>query len=290
MELSDLHVFRTVVHAGGVTPAAQRLHRVPSNVTTRIRKLEDDLGTELFLREGKRMLLSPAGQRLLDYAERLLHLAQEARDAVQDDGAARGTIRLGVGASTAAARLPALMSEMQARHPQLSVDLHISHTQALSALVLGGSLDAALVVEPVVDDRLASHPAYLEELVLVAAPQQPAIRTAKDVQRRVLLAFEPGCPYRHRLEAWFARGGVTPDRLIEVGSYHAILGCCVAGMGVGLMPRSVLATFTERDRLSVHPLRGDFRLARSLLVWRKAAPPRQIQALVGLLPGRKMAR
>src|SRR3982750_2248637 len=94
MDLSDLRVFRAVVREGGVTRAAERLHRVQSNVTTRVRQLEDDLGTTLFVREGKRLHLTPAGQTLLGYADRLLALADEARDAVQDPRP-RGVFRLG---------------------------------------------------------------------------------------------------------------------------------------------------------------------------------------------------
>jgi DNA-binding transcriptional LysR family regulator len=84
MELSDLRIFTAVVREGGVTRAAERLHRVQSNVTTRIRQLEDDLGVALFIREGKRLRLAPAGQVLLDYADRLLGLANDARGAVHD--------------------------------------------------------------------------------------------------------------------------------------------------------------------------------------------------------------
>src|SRR5215210_4400795 len=84
MDLSDLKIFSAVVREGSVTRAAQRLSRVQSNVTTRIRQLEEDIGVSLFIREGKRLHLSPAGQILLDYADRLLALAEEARNAVQD--------------------------------------------------------------------------------------------------------------------------------------------------------------------------------------------------------------
>src|ERR687897_784366 len=84
MELSDLHVFRTVVQAGGITRAAERLCRVQSNVTTRIKKLEDDLGVALFVREGKRLRLTSAGAVLLDYAGQMLTLAENAREAVQE--------------------------------------------------------------------------------------------------------------------------------------------------------------------------------------------------------------
>ena len=84
MELTDLHIVRSVVEAGGVTRAAERLHWVQSKVTTRVRQLEDDLGVELFIREGKKLHLAPAGTTLLGYADRLISLAQEARDAVHD--------------------------------------------------------------------------------------------------------------------------------------------------------------------------------------------------------------
>ena len=94
MDLSDLRIFTAVIHEGGVTRAAGRLNRVQSNVTTRIRQLEDDLGVALFIRDGKRLHLAPAGQMLRGYAERLLALADEARGAVQD-ARPRGTFQIG---------------------------------------------------------------------------------------------------------------------------------------------------------------------------------------------------
>src|ERR1700738_1952563 len=94
MDLSDLRIFSTVVRAGGVTRAAQRLHRVQSNVTTRIRQLEEDLAAPLFIRQGKRLHPAPSGQVLPGYADRLLALADEARAAVQDPRP-RGIFRLG---------------------------------------------------------------------------------------------------------------------------------------------------------------------------------------------------
>ena len=102
MDLADLHIFRSVVQAGGVTRAAEKLNRVQSNVTTRVRQLEADLGVQLFIREGKKLHLSPEGKLLLDYADRLLDLAQEAREALHD-AKPRGLLRLGTMESTAAA-------------------------------------------------------------------------------------------------------------------------------------------------------------------------------------------
>lgn len=282
MELSDLHVFRTVVRTGGVIRAAEQLHRVPSNVTTRIRKLEEDLGVALFLREGKRMQLSSAGAVLLDYANRLLALADQARAALADDRPA-GVLRLGSMESTAAARLPGPIGRFHLSCPEVTLELHTGDPRLLTERLLGGELDAALVAEPVQDTRLATLVAFEEELVIVAMAGHAPIRSARDVARNTMLAFHHGCPHRKRLEQWFQRGGVVPDRVVELGSYHALLSCVIAGMGIALMPRSVLDTYTERAGLSVHELNARFRSSRTLLVWRSEAQPANVAAFAAVL-------
>ncbi|WP_081611894.1 MULTISPECIES: LysR substrate-binding domain-containing protein [unclassified Janthinobacterium] len=271
-----------VATAGGITRAAAILHRVPSNISTRVKNLEDDIGAALFLRKKKRLQLTPAGKVLLDYARRLLALAQEAHEAVHDTSP-RGRLRLGCMESTAAARLPALLAALQRRHPALAVDLRTGLPRTLAGQVPAGELDAALVVEPVADERLDRLPAFTEELVLVGPAGQAPIRSARDLDKRILLAFEPGCPHRQRLEDWCADAAVVPEQIIELGSYHAILGCCAAGMGVALMPRSVLATYTETAYLSVHALGGRFHSARTLLISRRGAPQGKIAAFADLL-------
>lgn len=282
MELSDLRIFRAVVEAGGVTHAARRLHRVQSNITARIQKLEADLQVELFLREGKRMQVSPAGRILLDYAEQLLALADRAREALHET-TPRGLLRIGAMESTAAVRLPAPLSTYHARYPDVVIELLSGQPREMVADILAGELDAALVTEPLDDTRLEAVPVFTETLVLVTEAGHSPIRAPDDLRNRTLLAFHPGCPHRERLEAWFSRAGVPVERVIELSSYHAMLGCAVVGMGVALMPRSVLDSYAERDRLGVHPLAPPFHQARTLLVSRKGTPQAKITALAAVL-------
>ena len=282
MELADLTVFRTVVRAGGVTRAAEQLHRVQSNVTTRVRKLEEELGVELFVREGRRMQLSASGKVLLEYADRILLLVDEAREALVD-GPPRGVLRLGAMESTAAIRLPLPLSQLHQRFPQLKVELHTGDPQSMLALLVAGQIDAALVAEPVNDARIQTLPIYDEELVLVTSASHPPIGKPRDLQTGTLLAFHPGCPHRLRLEQWCARGRVAPQRTVEMTSYHAILGCAVVGMGVALMPRAVVDDYAQRAHLRIHPLRGAFRSVKILLAWRGDAPQARVGALVDVL-------
>src|SRR5437588_662168 len=113
MDLAGLRIFKAVAETGGITKAAARLHRVPSNVTTRVRQLEESLGTALFHRHKRRLTLSAEGKLLLAYAERLLRLSSEAQAALRS-GAPRGTLRLGSLESTAATRLPQVLSPYHA--------------------------------------------------------------------------------------------------------------------------------------------------------------------------------
>lgn len=284
MDLSDLTIFRAVVAEGGITRAAEKLHRVQSNITTRIRQLEDNLGVALFIREGKRLHVSPAGQVLLGYADRLLDIAQEARDAVQDSRP-RGRFCLGAMESAAAVRLPGPLSLYHRRYPDVKLELRTGNPGRLSAALLRGELDAALVTEPVAAGPFDKVAVYEEELVIVAAAGHPPIKPGKlsDGTRHTMLAFEPGCPHRKRLEDWFARRDELPERIIEMSSHHAMLGCAAAGMGISLLPLSVLKTFPEKRRLSVHKLAPGENRVRTWLIWRKGARSPKIDALADIL-------
>ena len=282
MDLSDLNIFRTVVEAGGITKAADRLHRVQSNVTTRVRQLEEDLGVKLFIREGKRLHLSPAGQTLLTYAERLLTLAEEARASVQD-ATPRGVLRLGSMESTAGVRLPAPLTVFHKRYPEVTIELRTGNPAQLARLILEGELDAALVAEPIADEPFEKELIYREALVLIAPANQTAINFPSDSVSKNLLAFENGCPHRKRLEDWFADQGELPEKIIELGSYHAMLGCTVAGMGVSLLPAAVLDGFPMKEHLSTHPLPPGQDYAETVLIWRKGAGSPKIDALLEVL-------
>lgn len=281
MDLSDLRIFTSVVREGGVTRAAEKLNRVQSNVTTRIRQLEEDLGVELFLREGKRLHVSPAGLVLLGYADRLLALADEARMSIRDPRP-RGLFRLGAMESTAAVRLPKVFNAYSRLHPDVTLELRIGNPVTLSAAILAGELDAALVSEPIADAPFEKVLAFEEEPVIVSAAGHPPVGK-KGGFPTTMIAFEHGCPYRKRLENWYAQHGEMPERTVELGSYHAMLGCVVAGMGIALLPRSVLTTFPESKRLAVHRLPAGENRSRTVLIWRRGAGSPNIAALREIL-------
>src|SRR5689334_11595419 len=288
MDLSDLRIFTTVVREGGVTRAAEKLNRVQSNVTTRIRQLEEDLDVTLFIREGKRLHLAPAGQALLGHAERLLALADEARASVRDPRP-RGLFRLGAMESTAAVRLPKALNEYHRRHPEVTLELRTGNPGVLATAILAGELDAALVAEPIADTPFDKVSVFEEEPVIVSAVGQPPVGKSGHFPKTII-AFEHGCPHRKRLEAWYEKRGEMPERTVELGSYHAMLGCVAAGMGIALLPRTVLSTFPESKRLTVHRLPPGENRAETVLIWRKGAGSPNIKALQEILSAMQRSR
>jgi DNA-binding transcriptional LysR family regulator len=222
MELSDLNIFRAVVESGGITRAAEKLHRVPSNVTTRIGQLEDDLGVKLFVREGRNIRLSPAGAILLEKANRLLDLARETREAV-NESTTRGILRLGAYESTASVWLPGRLSEFQRNFPQVTLELHTWSLQSMIAGILSGELEAALISGYDDDPRFEKLPLYDDEVVLVAPKSKdPLARGNKN--DFVLLSFDDDCPLRHQIERYVREEIRPPSRVIEMSSNHALLG------------------------------------------------------------------
>ncbi len=281
MDLAALAIFRAVVRENGVTRAAAKLNRVQSNVTTRIRQLEAALGTALFVRDGRRLVLTPAGETLLPYAERLLALADEARHAVREDRP-RGRLRLGTMESTAASRLPAVLARYHRQWPEVGLELVTGVTRALLDQVRQFELDAALVATPpgdALDPTRYEHAAIWREPLAIVAPHgHPPIASARDLRVLTLVAFERGCAYRGYVEAWYAAQGCAPERVLELGSYHAILACVAAGAGVAIAPRNVLDPSPMAGALSVHDAAG-LAPVDTVLVWRRGHASAALAAL-----------
>lgn len=272
MELSSLRIFKTVVEEGSVTQAAARLHRVQSNVSARLTQLEESLGVTLFHRSGRRLLITPEGTRLLEYADRLLRLADEAQLSVRGEQEPSGQLRIGSMETTAAARLPRVLGAFHRKYPQVDLLLETGPTDHMVQAVLNHKVDVALVAGPIERPELAQVPVYVEELVLLTDALQGPVHEPADVARRTLLGFRSGCSYRRRLEWWFADAGITPTRIAEFGTFEAIIGCVAAGMGVAMMPREVLKQRNLGRTVQCHELPPEIGEVETLLVWRRDIP------------------
>jgi DNA-binding transcriptional LysR family regulator len=282
MDFSQLMMFRAVAEDGSINAAAQRLHRVPSNLTTRIKQLEEELGVELFTREKQRLRLSAQGRQFLDYARRLLDLAEEARLSITCS-APKGQLTLGALESTAAVRIPRILAEYHRRFPEVLLDLSTAPSGEIIEGVLAGRFTAAFVDGPVAHPLLDGMALFDEELVLISAAERGPITRAQDVNGESIYAFRQNCSYRRRLEDWFRRDHSVPGKIHELESYHGMLACVSAGAGLAVLPRSMLETMPSRDSVKAHELDEQYRKVCIYLIWHTGTRLPSLAALVSLL-------
>ncbi|MFJ5407728.1 putrescine utilization regulator PtrR [Pectobacterium punjabense] len=282
MDLTQLRMFCLVAETGSVARAAEQLHRVPSNLTTRLRQLELELGTDLFIREKQRLRLSPIGHNFLCYAQRILALSEEAISMTRT-GEPAGNFALGSTESTAATRLPTLLAAYHQRYPNVSLSLNTGTSGEIIERVRAGTLAAALVDGPVVYDELNGCSCFTERLVLISDPAHSPIAHARDASQDTLFAFRPSCSYRKVLENWFKQDGVVPGTIIEIHSYHAMLACVASGAGLAILPNAVLESLPAVARVQIHELPPDIAAVSTWLVWRRDAFGPNVEALKKLI-------
>lgn len=254
MDARDLATFEAVARLGGMGRAARELNTVQSNVTQRVRRLEEALGVSLFERSRAGARLTPAGERLMPYATRVDALLDEALRAARDDGAPRGTLTIGSLETTAALRLSPLLASYVQAHPGVDLVLRTGTTAEMVERVLGRELEGAFVCGPVAHPLLLSKPAFSEELALLSAPTEATLAAALRRPDLRLVILRAGCSYRQRLEELLARRGVVGLRRLEFGTLEAILGAVAAGLGITLMPRALIGPTWRGGQVRAHRL------------------------------------
>lgn len=262
--------------------AASRLNRVPSNVTTRIKLFEERLGVQLFRRQGRGVVLTDTGRRLLGHAERLLQMADEVEQEICNS-TTHGILRLGSLESAASVKLPPILSQYHAQFPHTTIELQTGTTAALLRLLGNYEIDAAFVSEPFDKGDMSSIEVFKEELVLITARGAPKVRKTSELANRTVVAFPHGCSYRRRFIEWLAENGISPQRFLDLGSYHAIVACVAAGSGIAIVPAAVLDNAVMGQVVERHPLPAKIRTNRTHLVWTGEASSK-LRALIDMLP------
>lgn len=283
LDLQALEIFRTVAIEGSVSRAALKLNRVQSNVSTRVKQLERHLNKDLFLRHNRGLTLTPDGQMLLSYAERFLQLSLEASEAL-DAGKPNGRFRIGTMESTAAARLPQILSRYHALHPDVEIVLETDTAGGLTERLQSHDIEIAFIAEPVSFDWASTRPVFVEELILIAPQSFPPLEDIAEISGKTVIAFEAGCAYRRYLDQWLLEAGIVPGGVMAVSSYLAILACVSAGTGYAVIPRSVLDMIATNGRFQRYALPARLSRIRTMLAWRSDYRSSKLDALVALLP------
>lgn len=292
MDLRSLRIFLTVAETGGFSRAAVRLHTVQSNVTAHVKKLENELGVGLIDRGAASIRLTGDGQVLKGYATRILALHDEALSCLRENAIPIGPLPLGSMETTAAVRLPPLLTRYHARYADVDLSLETGATAELVGRVQRGELDGAFVSGLEERPELVYSPAFEEEMVLVTALDTDVRAIRSESANQTILVFRSGCIYRRQLELLLGESGVSLPRTLEFGTLDGILGCVAAGMGVTLLPRSVVNSHGGRFAVSTHELPPQHARAVTYFIHRRQGfQSRALRAFIDLLketrvPGR----
>lgn len=254
MELLQLRVFSAVARERSFTRAAELLGYAQSSVSGQIRALEEELGTKLFERLGRQVALTKDGERLLAYAERLLTLAEEARETVSGSATPRGTLVIGAPESLCIHRLPALLQEYRRRYPEVEVVLKPGACADLRAGLRRGTVDVAFLLDRTLTlPDLVAEPLCPEPMALVAPAGHPLASrdrvTPADLNDACLLLTEKGGCYRVTFEQTLAEAGAQPGSVLEFGSVEVIKKCVASGLGLTMLPRMAVEAELNRGQL-----------------------------------------
>ena len=273
MDLLQLRTFIAVVDTGSFTSAANHLNCVQTNITSRIKKLENHLGGKVFERGRGGASLTPFGEKLYHLATDLLQRFEDMEQELKDVVSSSAPLRLGSMETTAAVRLPVLLRELRKEYPSAPISLYTAATGDLLPMLWGRKLDAAFVSGPVDHKRFKSVLAFNEKLVLV--------KTQSTEVQNTLLASRKSCSYRRVGEAWLQSQGKIDYETLEMGSLDAIMGCVEIGMGFAILPLASVEKYHGYHELEIQELPCKYGYAKTYLIWRYDA--RTSHALKGLI-------
>jgi len=267
--LPDVVVFLNVARCGSITRAANRLNMVQSNVTARIKKLEDALGVTLLRRHARGVKLSSGGEAVLPMAIRL--------DAVLNDlgyafgrgkPAKEASLRVGAIETVAAVHLPGLVSRFLEKSPHVDVSVHVGSSSALVDQIKRGELDAGFVSRSFAVPGLREQQVYTDKLVVLAPVKVKTRSDLFEVNRAGLkvLVQRLGCSYTERLLTFLETKKVRPERIMEMGTLEGVIGFVEAGVGIAAMPESFIAPISRGRKVVLLPLPKEVATLRTYVV------------------------
>lgn len=255
MEIRQLKAFVAISEARTFTAAAQRIHYTQAALSMQIKQLEKEVGLPLFIRMPRRVVLTEAGEHLLERARLILREHDSALSEIEElAGAGRGRLRLGSASGMVSAEaLPAILKRLRKSYPLAEVSVTSGTSEELVKKIHAGEMDMAFVSLPVEARSIETELLSQDQLVAIASPRHPL------AEQRVISAFalagerlilsERGGNTRRLIEAFFKEAGVKPKVVMELNRQVAIKNMVASDMGVGIVPLSTAREDVERGRL-----------------------------------------
>ena len=255
MEIRQLRAFVAIAETRTFTAAAQRVHVTQAAISMQIRQLENEVGLPLFIRTPRRVVLTEAGEHLLERAQLILREHDAAlAELAELAGAEHGRLRLGSASGMVSAEtLPLILKRLRKLYPHAEVSVTSGTSEELVKKILAGRLDTAFVSLPVEARSVDTEILNRDQLVAIASPRHPLaaqrVISAFALAQEKLILGERGGNTRRLIDEFFADAGLKPTVAMELSRQAAIKNMVAADMGVGIVPLSTAREDVERGRL-----------------------------------------
>lgn len=242
MEIKLLNTFSVVSKTESFSAAAKVLGYAQPTVTTHIQLLENELNTKLFERLGHRIKLTPQGEQLFSYSEKILKYSSEAIAALSLNGSVVGKITIGANESFSVARLPAVFKHFLNRYPGVEICLKFGSVSEIHEQLQNNDIDVAFFLTHEVSfPDIVTETLVSEQIVVVASPEHPfSVKeriTVGDFENQVLILTQKNCTFRAMIDKLIKQAQIIPHSIIEINNIEAIKQLVASGLGITIMPR-----------------------------------------------------
>lgn len=272
MNLHDLQTFEAVAALGSFTKAAEAMHTVQSNVTARIKSLEDEFKVTLFTRTSRRVELTTAGETLIKYCRHIGQTIEEAKRELSETSQVGGIIRIGTMETSLSMKLPGVINRFTDHYPDVEIEVKSAFTGVLTNDVLNYKLDLAFVAAPIASPELQEKVIKKDKLVIITASEHTSLKDYLKKQPVKIIVFDQGCSFRARLESWLNAKGVVSYRRTVMNSWEGIISFVEGGMGMTIVPEDLLLQHYAKRKIKIHGINKELGTLTTVLVYRKDLP------------------
>jgi DNA-binding transcriptional LysR family regulator len=289
MDLRQLEIVQAIAETGSFTGAGARLHVSQSAVSRQILLLEDEFHERLFVRLGRRVQITAAGEALLQLANRVFTDIRDTSGSITDrQKVLSGPLRMVGGMTVCLYVFPQLIKEFRGQHPLVDIKIAVGGTWRLQRRVKSRQADLALLTLPVEDPGLTSVPVLREELMLVMPANHPlGEKTPVAVEALVgqpFIMFEAGSNTRRTVDEFFTREQIRPKVVAETENVEIIKSMVASGLGISLVPILTVERETQGGSLKVARIRGQQLVRETGWVYRAdERPSRVVQEMMATL-------
>ena len=289
LELRHLRLVEAIAVEGAMTRAAARLFITQPALSHQLAGLEEALGVSLFRRVPRGMILTRAGERLLDCARTVLGTVREAQtllSAAESD--AQGVLRISTECYTCYHWLPARLKAFQASFPRVEVEIVVEATRRPVEALIAGELDLAIVSGAPIQTAVSSRPLFEDELVAILSPEHRLAPrrslSPRDFAAERLITYSVPIRQLGIYQQFFHPAGVVPARVSRVDLTEAIVEMVKANLGIAVLARWAIAPHLNAATLKAIPLgRRGYRRRWYAVTVKSRRPPAYIEFFIDLL-------